>query len=61
MEEEGIKAKIYMENDYTRKVCFEGYDEPFLSLSNPDLLKLGLPMNTKVPHSFHYLAAILGS
>jgi hypothetical protein len=61
MEEEKIKGKIYMENDYTRKVSFEGYDEPLVSLSNPDLAKIGLRMNTKVPHSFHIVAGVLGS
>lgn len=61
MDEEKIKGKITMEKDYTRKVYFEGYDEPLVSLSNPDLSKIGLRMNTKVPHSFHIVAGVLGS
>jgi hypothetical protein len=61
MVEEKITGKITMEKDYTRKAYFDGYDEPLVSLSNPDLSKIGLAANTKVPHSFHFLAGILGS
>ena len=61
MEDQKIKGKITMEKDYSRKAYFEGYDEPMVSLSNPDLSKIGHSMNVKVPHSFHFVAGILGS
>ncbi len=61
MEEEKIKGKITMEKDYSRKAYFEGYDEPMVSLSNPDLSKIGLSMNVKVPPTFYFIAGVLGS
>ena len=61
MDEEKIKGKITMQKDYTRTVSFEGYDEPLVSLANPDLAKIGLPMNIKVPPTFYFIAGVLGS